>query len=1154
MAWSIRSLVVMVLFCGRMAHAGPVVLTDNGATVTIANGIVSMVVQKTDGKVTTFNRIGGPNLVGNTGGSGMYFDANTTVGTNSLYGGLSPATYSIVTNTPARVEITVRNQNFAKPSGWSVGGFDVELHFMMDSNSAGFYSYNIWRHGPGYPDAILEQTRTVTRTDPNIFASSASATRYAYSSEKNFGQSRGVIPGENPQQITDATTEYPPGTYYTNAVGTNYNGMSVYSKYDWADILENHTAQGYANVTNGIWLIHGSMEYYNGGPTKGVLLDHWATNPLMINEFQGGHFGGSSITLATNEVWEKFYGPYFIYANVAANPAQLWQDALARGQVEKTNWPYAWVNNSAYPIARGKVTGTLVINGQSTSNALLVLAQPGSYWQYQSRDYIFWTRANSNGVFNLPNVRPGTYSLFARVPGVFGEYELTNVVVSASQTNNLGTRTWLPTQYQQRLWRIGDPDLTTAGFRFADRKRQFGLWFSYLGERGTNDLNFIIGQSVPSNDWYYAQCVIPLGSASDTNGIYIAPKWNVLFTLTNTPPQPAVLNLDLAGAISGAFNVYVNGTSLAPNPISGFGNVNDAAIYRDGVQGGLARSYQLSFDANLLQPGTNVITFTVRASGSNLKWSGTKPVLPSSGIMYDAIELNAGVPPPAGRYLTWRGGLSGNTWDISTTQNWRSNSLAAVFTNGDRVTFDNTASNNLSISLAAELLPGSVTVNSSSNFTFTGTGLLAGPMALEKFGTGNLTISISNSFSGTTRLAAGKIICGANSALGSGTVSLAGGALQLPSNGSLSNPLDIQFGSVINNNGNNTLNGSWSGPGLVTSSIATNNVITVSGNANAFTGTLSLGTGPGVLRFNQTGGTWGMSNAVVDAGTRGIVRNRLTGGGTVYLGGLAGGSLSKLMATDQVSNPNSVNTYVIGAANEDTVFAGTMMDTAHLLALRKIGTGTLTLSGTNNYSGQTAVSEGTLQVLGLIVTTNFIIISNSATLDLAGTLAAGKVQIESGGTLTGCGIINGPLVNNGLVLLDCGTGQQLTVNGSLTNNGTLQLIAGTAIAVSGAFVNNGVIDIITSPNGLPLGVINNGTILTPAGVLIQSTDVTTGDVVITIQTYANHNYQLQRTASLTSAMWTNVGSAEPGTGGIVELTDSPAPSGSQFFYRVLVSP
>jgi autotransporter-associated beta strand protein len=737
---------------------------------------------------------------------------------------------------------------------------------------------------------------------------------------------------------------------------------------------------------------------------------------------------------------------------------------------------------------------------------------------------------------------------------VFGEFELTNVVVTANATNNLGTLNWQPQAYQQTYWRIGSPDLTTAGFRFADRKRQFGLWFRYLEERGTNDLNFVVGQSIASNDWYYAQCVTPLGSASDTNGIYVAPKWNVVFTLSNTPPQPAVLKLDHAGQMSGAFNVYVNGTSLAPNPVSGFGNENDGGIYRDAVECSRAKSYVLPFDANLLQPGTNVITFTVRAAGSNLKWSGTKPVLPSAGVMYDAIELSAGYPLPAGRYLTWRGGQSANAWDIGSTANWLSNGVSTTFADNDHVTFDNIASNNLNLVLSGLLQPGSVTVNSGSNFIFGGSGSLGGSLTLGKYGSGTLTINTTNSFAGLTVLAAGKIVCGTNAPLGDGVIRLAGGTLQLLRNGGLPNPLEVQLGSTLLNNGNNFLTGTWSGAGLVTASITTNNVITVEGNTLGFTGTLSLGSGPGALRFNQGSGVWGMSNALVDAGTLGIVRNRLTGPGTVYLGGLAGGPGAKLLASDQVSNPGSTNAYVIGSANEDTVFAGTIADTAHLLALRKTGTGTLTLTGTNAYSGVTTVGGGTLAIAGRLTTTNVVTVMASGILDLSGTVTAGFTTVQPGGTLTGCGILNGPLVNNGTVLLNCGSGQQLVINGSFTNNGTLQLLAGTAISVSGAFVNNGTIDRITSPNGLPPGVINNGVILDASSVVLQSIDLTTGDVVIAVQTVTNHNYQLQRAATLTSPTWTNIGIPEPGTGGVVELVDSPAPAGSQFYYRVLVAP
>lgn len=55
-AWPIRRLWFAVLVCCGLAHAGPVTLTANGTNVTIADGFVSMVVQKTDGKVTAVFR------------------------------------------------------------------------------------------------------------------------------------------------------------------------------------------------------------------------------------------------------------------------------------------------------------------------------------------------------------------------------------------------------------------------------------------------------------------------------------------------------------------------------------------------------------------------------------------------------------------------------------------------------------------------------------------------------------------------------------------------------------------------------------------------------------------------------------------------------------------------------------------------------------------------------------------------------------------------------------------------------------------------------------------------------------------------------------------------------------------------------------------
>jgi len=274
----------------------------------------------------------------------------------------------------------------------------------------------------------------------------------------------------------------------------------------------------------------------------------------------------------------------------------------------------------------------------------MVLAQPGTYWHLQGgSNYQFWARAGSDGSFTLPKVRPGSYALFAHVPGVVGIMEQVGITVVAGQTNDLGVIDWNPDRYERRLFRLGTPDLGAGEFRFGSGMRQFGLWWRYLEERGTNDLDFVIGSSVPSNDWYYALSNLPI-EITPTNGIWVSPRWNIHFPSDEIPPAPARLSVELAGAIRDcAFYVFVNGVNICPNPGTGIYTVNDASIYRSAVRSARQQRFEVTFDPGLLTVGTNTISFTVRATGSKGNpWSGTKPVIPGAGILFDCVQLEAG--------------------------------------------------------------------------------------------------------------------------------------------------------------------------------------------------------------------------------------------------------------------------------------------------------------------------------------------------------------------------------------------------------------------------------------------------------------------------------------------------------------------------------
>ncbi len=533
------------------------------------------------------------------------------------------------------------------------------------------------------------------------------------------------------------------------------------------------------------------------------------------------------------------------------------------------------------------------------------------------------------------------------------------------------------------------------------------------------------------------------------------------------------------------------------------------------------------------------------------------PVLPA-GLAWDASGLTnngsiavVGVPVP--KDLVWKGDGAGNVWDLALTPNWLYGTNLSVFTNLDTVTFDDTGSNQVPVTLVGVLAPVAMTVDAAINYTLGGTGWLAGSMPLTKAGTGTLTINTTNMFSSPATLTLGTVVLGNGSALGSGAVGLAGGTLQLHRNGTLANALQVTASSTVTNNGNCTLNGTLGGSNVLSLGITSGSVITLGGSASAFSGTISLGSSPGGLRFNQGGNPWGAANATLDAGTAGIINNRLTGGGTVYLGALDGGSGAKLRGSDQSSNPGSLNTYVTGGTGRDAVFAGAIQDTAHLVAITKLGGGTWTLAGTNAYSGPTRVGEGSLALAGTITTTNSVVVSNAATLHLSGTLTASVLEIQAGGTLTGCGTLNAVLVNNGLVLSDCGAPGVLTLTGNVTNNGTMRLVSGTALASTNLFVNNGVLDMMTAGSGLPPNLVNNGVILDSGSLPAQVIFMAGSAVKIRVQSYTGHQYQLQRASSLTTPSWVDVGLAQAGNGAVLEFTDPDSAAGTRF-YRIQVWP
>ena len=656
---------LLIMLCAATATQAAVTLTDNGTTVTLANGLVSATLLKSDGTVTDFRVGGSPDL---TGSKGFYYTTHVVSDGVDSWVSISAgegSTYSVTTNTSEIVDISIRNPTLGYDSvSFPDGMFDVDMHFVMRDGVAGIYKYMVWRHHADQPAAGLYQQRTIV-ADTSL---ADMGTTYTYCGGEVWNQAPGDAQ-DGADYIYDSTYElsttnsytYPTGAYYRDGwpiyytlnpaamIGLNYNLNPVYTKYDWSVYAGPETSSlntfGVCTENYGVWLLNGSLEYVNGGPTKLRGTVQYDDLNFNANETHGQDGDAApDQTLANGEVWEKIYGPYLIYANSGSDHDSLWADAQARGAEVVEEWPHAWVaqDESLYPRNRGAISGQLTAPGQSTANAQIIVCDNASIdWVWQgAMNYIYWTEADADGRFTVPKVNPGTYSVFAYAPGVVGDFQMDNIVVSAGATNNIGAITWNAPIREQVLFRLGSPDRSSEEFRFGDLPKQFGLWFRYLEEVGAaGSVDYTVGTGDLKTDWYYAQPVV----AAD-NGTYVAPTFNVHFNLDSVPSGTCTLTVGLTGSTgSGAFNVYVNGNTdnVMPDAYHGQYTLDDSALDRDATVRGQQQVYTYTFNPNLLHVGENTVKITVRKTGDSI-WSGSRPVVPAYGIMYDYVQLEAG--------------------------------------------------------------------------------------------------------------------------------------------------------------------------------------------------------------------------------------------------------------------------------------------------------------------------------------------------------------------------------------------------------------------------------------------------------------------------------------------------------------------------------
>ncbi len=319
--------------------------------------------------------------------------------------------------------------------------------------------------------------------------------------------------------------------------------------------------------------------------------------------------------------------------------------------------------------------------------------------------------------------------------------------------------------------------------------------------------------------------------------------------------------------------------------------------------------------------------------------------------------------------------------------------------------------------------------------------VISGTGGLVKGGVGIVTLSGVNTYSGTTLISGGALNVSADNNLGSGSLNLSGGTLQYGA--SFNTARNMTFGAssgTIDTNGfNSTLSGTLSGTGGLTKTGA--GVLTLSG-VNTYSGGTTI-----------SGGT-----VIVSADANlGDVSGALT---------LDGGTLK------YAASFNSARNLIIGASGGtidvgiyNSILSGVVSGTG---ALSKIGTGILTLTGANTYTGGTLINAG--QIIAVNADNN---LGNGGALTFDGgtlqygaafntardiNLLAGGGTIDTNGfnsTLSGAVAGAGSLVKNGTGTLTL-TGANTYMGGTVLNSGTLNVSAHNNLGdSSGALTLNG---------------------------------------------------------------------------------------------------
>ena len=732
--------------------------------------------------------------------------------------------------------------------------------------------------------------------------------------------------------------------------------------------------------------LSGSRQFYAQGDETLVLSGNITSTSATQNFSKGGD--GTLILQGTNNA-----------ADNGINQLQVWRGTVQFSSVENLG-------------------DSFIQGGLQTNTGTLEYVGSGSTSDLQIRVGSNTTDASHTGGMNIESNGTGalvfdTASGFA-LNGVYGS-------ATAARTLTLGGSNTADNRVVQKI-----QDNNTAGGGIVNLvKDGAGTWV--LGnDDGTGSGNTYTGTTtinegilrLSDEDKLYNNNQTDWNSTNVTVASGATLAFNMTATSNATGPNPSAnwSKQNIANALTGIGTGFQSGSSFGLHINSGGDitlNNSDAAKFNEVVAGtgfrktgeGIFKVSQnmifsgtLNVDAGTLQLGTGFGNGMIGSSGSASVLDSD--VVVSSGATLKVFKSN-------GRN-TLSGAISGGgTIEMASSDSGVSSDVLQITGDGSGFTgTTNIANGRLEIgdNATSGSLGGDVSLASGSRITFqradayTFSGDISGDASLIQEGNNageanfsgeQLILSGNNSYTGGTTInSETEIVAASNSALGTGTVTLAGQDAGLILNNGIALANNIE---VSNNDGRNHIElSSGGGSATLSGDIAVD-------NNDVFN-----------FHFRTNGGDLTVAGNIGDGVGDGFFYKNLAGsliltGDTTLTGGVRiDGGLNSILQVGDGGTTGSITTDidnrgVVVFNRSDAVTYDGVISTGSVSggAVYQSGSGMTTFTGNNSYKGETQVNAGTLVING----------DQSA--------ATGNVIVASGATLAGTGTIGGATTISG---------------------------------------------------------------------------------------------------------------------------------------------